>query len=310
MPAGPHIFALLEEALAECFKYHGQLDAFILRVGLARGRLDAVGARAEARKGKWSTAPKRIVAQELLEEIRTGTGDDDRLVAELVTAFRRGSFADATARGLASVEALKAEVAEDGKAAAEKREQLHREQEVAQRMRDKVGQARTNRRPAFKQRFIEMCTADDTPQARGYALEKLLNEFLEFEGLNPRGSFKIIGEQIDGSFTWNGQTSLVEAKWTSGLIDGSGFGAFVYKITGKTANTRGLFIAVNGYSPQAIASLNGKGALRFVCIDGAHLMRSFDAGLPNLLDVVWRHADETGEAYLPVSSPRFIFKGG
>ncbi len=32
--------------------------------------------------------------------------------------------------------------------------------------------------------------------------------------------------------------------------------------------------------------------------------------LPNLLDVVWRHADETGEAYLPVSSPRFILKGG
>jgi hypothetical protein len=41
-----------------------------------------------------------------------------------------------------------------------------------------------------------------------------------------------------------------------------------------------------------------------------HLVRSFDVELPNLLDVVWRHADETGQAYLPVSSPRFILKGG
>ena len=302
--------AHVEEALTECFKFHNQLDAFVLRVGFARGRLDAARARAEVRKGKWLVAPKRFVAQELVEEVRTGTDDDDRLIATLITAFCRTPFADATPKGLAAVEALKAGLAEDGRVVAEKREQHRLEQERVQQARDKAGEARTTKRLTFKQRFIDLWAMDDTPQARGYALERLLNEFLDFEGLNPRGSFKIIGEQIDGSFTWSGQTSLVEAKWTSALIDGSGFGAFEWKISGKTANTRGLFLAVNGYSEQAITALNGKGALRFVCIDGAHLMRAFGVGLPDLLDVVWRHADETGEAYLPVSSPRFILKGG
>ncbi len=310
MPAGPHILSLLEEALSESFSYHNQLDAFVVRVGISLARLGAARARAELRRGKWASAPKRIVAQEVLSEIGTGTGDDDRLVAEFVTAFCRGSFAGASPKGLAAIGALKAELAQDSKAAAERREQACREQDTAQRLRDKAGEVKTGNRLAFKQRFFEMCAADDMPQARGYALERLLNEFLDFEGLHPRGSFKIIGEQIDGSFTWSGHTSLVEAKWTSAMIDGSGFGAFDWKIGGKTANTRGLFIAINGYTEQAITALNGKGSLRFICLDGAHLLRSFDFGLSNLLDVVWRHADETGEAYLPVSSPHFILKSG
>lgn len=98
------------------------------------------------------------------------------------------------------------------------------------------------------------------------------------------------------------------SKWVKDVVGGAEFGAFDYKIKGKTANTRGLFIAINGYSPQAIVGLNGKGALRFVCIDGAHLLRATEPGwhFSMLLNIVWRHADETGEAYLPVGSPRFI----
>ena len=54
---------------------------------------------------------------------------------------------------------------------------------------------------------------------------------------------------------------------------------------------------------EAIRGMNSKGALKFVCVDGAHIMRalvSFD-GLQPILERVWRHADETGESYLPVS---------
>jgi hypothetical protein len=310
MPVGPHIFTHLEDALAECFKFHNQLDAFMLRVGLPNARLAAARQRAEARKGRWESAPKRFVAQEILEEIRTGTSNDDRLIASLVTTLCRTAFADSTNRGLEAIAALKSEQEKDSKAAAEQREQRRRQQEVAQREQDRTAEAKNAQRLALKERFLSLLSLPDTPQKRGYALEALLNEFMEFEGLNPRGSFKIIGEQIDGSFTWSGYTSLVEAKWTSSLIDGSSFGAFEWKISGKTANTRGLFIAINGYSIPAIEALNGKGSLRFVCIDGAHLLRSFEYGLTKLLEIIWRHADETGEAYLPVSSPHFIKRGG
>jgi hypothetical protein len=151
-------------------------------------------------------------------------------------------------------------------------------------------------------------SAEPNAQERGYALESFLNGFIEFERLIPRASFKVVGGQIDGSFAWSGRTHLVEAKWVKVPVAGESFGHFDYKINGKTADTRGLFIAINGYSPEAITGLNGKGQLRFVCVDGAHLMRATEYGwsLPRLLQIVWRHADETGEAYLLVSSRLFI----
>ena len=40
----------------------------------------------------------------------------------------------------------------------------------------------------------------DTPQSRGFAFEKYLRKLFEVYSLEPRSSFKIVGEQIDGSF--------------------------------------------------------------------------------------------------------------
>lgn len=310
MPVGPHIFSHLEEALAECFKFHNQLDTFLLRAGLPRERLTKVRQRAEDRKGRWPSAPKRFVVQEVLEELRTGNGTDDRLISSLVTALLRTTFSDATPKGLEAIEALRQEQAKDASEAAEKRKQFLQEQETAHRERASAEEAKRAERLKFKERFIALSGLPDTPQARGYSLEALLNEFMEFEGLSPRGSFRLTGEQIDGSFAWSNQTFLVEAKWISRPVDGSSFGAFEWKIGGKTVNTRGLFISINGYSATAITSLNGKGSLRFVCIDGAHLMHAFEYGLPKLLEIIWRHADETGEAYLPTSSPHFTTRNG
>lgn len=80
----------------------------------------------------------------------------------------------------------------------------------------------------------------------------------------------------------------------------------MYKLEGKSLNTRGLFISINGYSEEAIQSLRQKGALKFVCIDGTHLLRGLSEGdsITGILDRVWRRADETGEAYFPVSEWR------
>src|SRR3569623_1860695 len=103
---------------------------------------------------------------------------------------------------------------------------------------------------------------------------------------------------------WREKTYLVEAKWTQQPAAGREFGAFDYKIRGKTVDTRGLFGSINGYSPEAITGMNGKGELRIICIDGTHLMHalSSDDGLAPLLERLWRHANETGEAYLPAAS--------
>jgi hypothetical protein len=46
--------------------------------------------------------------------------------------------------------------------------------------------------------FMKLLNMD--PQTRGFAFEKFLYECFKDHNMNPRGSFRITGEQIDGSF--------------------------------------------------------------------------------------------------------------
>lgn len=306
MPHAPHIYSLLEDALTECFGYHNQLNSFLERVGLTKEAVAAARATAEARKGRWPSAPKRFVAQDVLAALHTNEPDDDRLVSAMVDAFCRGTFREATPAGTAAIAGLKEEREKDSKAAEAKRAELERQREEARRNADAQLAKAQAERERFRARFVALAT-EPNAQQRGYKLETFLNDFLEYEGLTPRGSFRIIGEQIDGSFSASAKTWLLEAKWVADPVAGAEFGAFSWKVEGKTADTRGVFISINGFSKQAITALNGKGALRFVCVDGAHLLRSVEPGwtFERMLNIVWRHASETGEAYLPVGSARF-----
>lgn len=99
----------------------------------------------------------------------------------------------------------------------------------------------------------------DTPQARGFAFEKYLKSLFEIHGLKPRGSFKITGEQIDGSFLLHNEVYLLEAKWTSKQIDKSDLVIFNEKVSSKSSFTRGLYISFAGYSNEALQTLaNGR----------------------------------------------------
>lgn len=93
---------------------------------------------------------------------------------------------------------------------------------------------------------------DERPQSRGFAFEKYLKDLFEINGLQPRGSFKIEGEQIDGSFTLYNEVYLLEAKWTNKPIDKGELVIFNEKVSSKSAFTRGLFISYSGYSEEAL----------------------------------------------------------
>lgn len=105
----------------------------------------------------------------------------------------------------------------------------------------------------------ELTDFEDTPQARGFAFEKYLLSLFQVYKLEPRGSFKIIGEQIDGSFLLYNEVYLLEAKWTSRKIDKSDLVVFNEKVSSKSGFTRGLFISFSGYSEEALETFsNGR----------------------------------------------------
>lgn len=301
---------LLEEALSEGFQYHNELDIFVLRAGVARSDLniarDRALARAEQSTRSFGKAPKRFVAQELLALLSERGKPAEAVLAAIVDGFRKGSFRNASAGGLEAIEALKQKLSHDRQEREAERQQQaeeeRRHEDQARRQREAASALRERQREALRDRFINLAAESDV-QRRGYQLEPFMNDLFELEGLDPRGSFRLVGEQIDGSMMLRGRSNLVEVKWVKSPVAGKEFGAFTFKIEGKSADTRGLFVSINGYSREAIQALNRKGSLKFVCIDGTHIMRSLTPGqsLLVILDNVWRHADETGEAYLPAS---------
>ena len=85
-------------------------------------------------------------------------------------------------------------------------------------------------------------------QRRGYRLEKILREVFELFDLDPRASFKIVGEQIDGAFTFEGTDYLFEGKWQQVAVSAADLDVLAGKLSRKLDNTLGLFLSVNGFS--------------------------------------------------------------
>ncbi|WP_313019754.1 restriction endonuclease [Acetoanaerobium noterae] len=97
---------------------------------------------------------------------------------------------------------------------------------------------------------------NESPQSRGFAFEKYLKDLFEMNGLQPRGSFKIEGEQIDGSFILHDGIYLLEAKWTNKPIDKGELVIFNEKVSSKSGFTRGLYISYSGYSEGSLKTLS------------------------------------------------------
>lgn len=132
-------------------------------------------------------------------------------------------------------------------------------------------------------------------QQRGYQLERFLNELFLLFDLNPKGSFKIYGEQIDGAFTFDGTDYLLEAKWKK-QVDRGELASFCYKIESKLKIAMGLFVTMEGLTPEAIAPEFKS----MIIMDGADINAVLEnrVTLPDLLYRKRRKANESGKIYV------------
>jgi len=157
-----------------------------------------------------------------------------------------------------------------------------------------------------KNDFYALISSND-PQKRGFQLEKLLKDLFNLFDLDSKASFKIIGEQIDGMFTFENNDFLIEAKWHKDPIDISSLDSFSGKLSRRLENTLGLFISVNGFSPDAIQA-HSTGRRLMILMDGSDLMAVLEGriDLIQLLDRKRRYAAQTGNIYLGIHE---IMKG-
>ncbi|MBN7809535.1 restriction endonuclease [Algoriphagus sp. H41] len=154
--------------------------------------------------------------------------------------------------------------------------------------------------------FYALLSSSD-PQKRGYQLEKLLKDLFNLFDLDSKASFKIVGEQIDGMFTFENNDFLLEAKWHKDPIDISSLDSFSGKLGRRLENTLGLFISINGFSPDAIQA-HSAGRKLMILMDGSDLMAVLEGriDLIQLLARKRRYAAQTGNIFLGIHE---IMKG-
>lgn len=146
------------------------------------------------------------------------------------------------------------------------------------------------------------------PSKRGFAFEGLLNEVFAAFDLAPRGSFRLVGEQIDGSFHHAAHTYLVEAKWHGQRLGQSDLLVFSGKVSGKAQWTRGAFISLSGYTHDGLEAFARGKQTNIICFDGLDLFAVLNGkvGLSDLIALKARAAAESNAAFVSV---RDLFRG-
>jgi len=152
----------------------------------------------------------------------------------------------------------------------------------------------------LKRDFFALHENDDRQQA-GLQLEKVLNHLFLLHDLSPREPFKVIGEQIDGSFLLDHEVYLLEAKWTQNPTREADLLVFRGKIEGKSKYTRGIFVTVNGVSKEASISITQGKQPNFFVVDGYDITMLLEDNieLAEFLRIRQRLLAEEGRVIVP-----------
>ncbi|MBX3175102.1 MAG: restriction endonuclease [Gemmatimonadaceae bacterium] len=148
---------------------------------------------------------------------------------------------------------------------------------------------------AFRSDLVALSALD--PQPRGFAFEKFLKELFDASGLGARASFRLVGEQIDGSFELTNETYLLEAKWTGERTGAADLRSFNAKVEEKAAWSRGLFLSNSGFTDDGLEAF-GRGK-RVICMDGFDLYEVLERQIPvgEALALKARRAAESGHPF-------------
>ncbi len=140
------------------------------------------------------------------------------------------------------------------------------------------------------------------PQERGFQFEEFLKKLFEIFNLAPRNSFRLVGEQIDGSFLFQRETYLVEATWQNKPIGQEKLLTFSGKVAGKAEWSRGLLISHSGFSSNGLEAFTRGKRTNIICMDGLDLWCILEGKLDffSVLEQKVRRAAETNQAYVSV----------
>jgi hypothetical protein len=288
----PHAIVSLKDALAVIFWKKEDLQSF-LKVSMSNNSILATI--------DWS-GTKREAVKELVERMtnRPDLYEDDLLGLFLLVTdmddFSHLTFWDEDGSKIKKAKEAVLRLRTHTKGYI----QLTKEQEEAQKRKIETEKRISRTKSlseeleALRTRFNILATTKDF-QKRGFELEKFLYDLFLLYDLEPKGSFKNYGEQIDGAFTFQGTDYLLEAKWKR-QVDRSELAAFCYKVETKFKTAVGLLVTIDGVTAEAISP----DFKSIIVMDGFDITTVLE-GRVSLTDLLFRKrrkAIETGKIYL------------
>jgi hypothetical protein len=171
----------------------------------------------------------------------------------------------------------------------------------ARRSQDEAQRTFSDELDQLRRRFLTLQEEADA-QRRGRDLETLLTDLFVLFDMEPRLSYNLDREQIDGSLSFDTDDYIVEARWRAEPSSRGDADIFAAKVKRKGKNALGLFVTVAGMSKDAIAQYSE--STPFMVVDGTDLYLVLDQRirLDDLLKIKKRHANETGGCFLPAST--------
>ena len=230
----------------------------------------------------------------------------DVTVALMLDLAARDSFPNLEQQvdGPEMVKKAKAAVAELSRWTKKQRETIEEQKAHAATIAADAKKAQDDRRFAedherLKDRFIQMHSATD-PHQRGRDFEGFINELFKLYDLEPRASYSMEHEQIDGAFIFQTDHYVLEAKWLNKAAGRPLLDVFESNVGRKGKNTLGLYVSVSGFTSDAVEVYSK--STPFITMDGADFMAVLEQRirLDELIAHKKAHASQTGHCYLPV----------
>lgn len=123
---------------------------------------------------------------------------------------------------------------------------------------------------AVKSAF-EKVKGNPDAQSRGYDFQEFLQVLFAAYDLEPQGSFRVVGEEIDGSFLLDSETYLLEARWRSKPTAKADLVVFHSKVTAKSTFSRGVFLSMGPFQAEALEEFNRGRPPAFVLVSRKEL---------------------------------------
>ncbi len=288
----------LREALTNLYWYKGDLRSFLTstltnpallsRLNWGDYKRNVVGeliAFLERRQDEYQADLLRLMTE-------VARVDDFSHLERLEGGKQKAAMARAAVRALRKLTEAHESLFDEQKRMEERRRKAHEEMLRTTAVRTKLEE--------LTEEYFKLLGSEE-PQQRGYRLEKIIRALFELFDLDPRASFKIVGEQIDGAFTFDATDYLFEGKWQQEPVGAADLDVLAGKLARKLDNTLGLFLSINGFSEDGVKA-HSSGRRLMILMDGSDLMAVLEGriDLIQLLLRKRREASQTGNIYLRI----------